>query len=185
MSSGRFVLHTWELARLPTPRALPADYEVRSGRAGELSDMLGIIAAALSSDPERTWDVGAVVGRLDRRIRATLGSSDCDYLLATTRGEPVAVSGVSRDAVDGEHFLTGVCVHPRHQRRGVGTGLLSRSLLRLQQMGLEAARVYAEEGSIADRHLYPHFDSVREGPVRCPSVEVELPRLMRGWLRFG
>lgn len=180
-----FSLHTWQLSTLEAPRSLPSSYEIRSGRRDELGDLVGVIAAALSSDHAWAPELGAVIGRLDRRLRETLGTRDCDYLVATSRGEPVAVSGLANRHASGQNLLTGVCVHPRHQKRGLGTGLLSHSLNRLRAMGANAAWVYTVEGSIADRYLYPHFDSVRIGGVRCRTSVEDAPRLMRGWLRFG
>jgi ribosomal protein S18 acetylase RimI-like enzyme len=150
---------------------------------------LGVLAAAYGSEPKWEARLGEILGRLHERVRSTLGRTDYDYLLATTGGQQiVAVSGLARTHETGQNFLTGVCSHPKHQRLGLGTHLLSHSLHRLHTMGVPSARVYTEEGSAADRFLYPRFNSTRLAGVDYPGGRKSGPplsRLMRGWVRFS
>jgi len=53
----------------------------------------------------------------------------------------------------------------------LGKYLLGLSLGRLRAMGLRQARVYTENGSLADRKVYPLFGSVREEDVEYPGVQ--------------
>ena len=107
---------------------------------------------------------------MTKRIQATIGGPNSRYLVAESNGGMVAVSGIAKDHWIGQHFLTGICVLPAHQRRGLGKYLLGFSLLRLREMGLEMVRVYTEAGSLADRKLYPLFGSSREEGVEYPGL---------------
>ena len=109
--------------------------------------------------------------RMIERIKTTLGSENADYVVARSGGEIVAASGVAREHWTDQNLLTGVCVLPEHQRKGLGRHLLGLSLLRLKRMGLRTARVYTESGSLADRKIYPLFGSRREEGVRYPGLE--------------
>lgn len=109
--------------------------------------------------------------RMTDRIKTTFGRGDADYLVARRSGEIVAASGVAKEHWSDQNLLTGVCVLPEHQRKGLGRHLLGLSLLRLRQMGLRKAWVYTESGSLADRNIYPLFGSRREEGVRYPGAE--------------
>lgn len=188
MTTDRWVRHSWDLTNLAEPAPLPEGFVLRTGGRGELADILGVLASAFGSDPDWEEELGELLGRLNRRLRSTIGASDCQYLLATTdASQSVAVSGLAKNHWTGQNLLTGVCTHPRYQRRGLGTSMLSHSLHHLRAMGLPKARVYTREGSVADRYLYPHFDSVRIAGVVCPAADEALgqSRLMRGWVRFS
>jgi N-acetylglutamate synthase-like GNAT family acetyltransferase len=112
----------------------------------------------------------AVEDRMTRRIQDTLGAPDSHYLAAEFNGAIVAVSGIARTHWTDQNLLTGICVTPEHQRKGLGTYLLAASLLRLRDMGLGAGRVYTEAGSLADRKIYPLFGSTREEGVNYPGA---------------
>jgi N-acetylglutamate synthase-like GNAT family acetyltransferase len=111
-----------------------------------------------------------ISARMTERIETTLGSENADYLVARREGEIVAASGVAAEHWTEQNLLTGICVLPEHQRKGLGRHLLGLSLLRLKQMGLRHAQVYTEAGSLADGKIYPLFGSRREEGVRYPGV---------------
>lgn len=100
---------------------------------------------------------------------------DADYLVARRGKKFVAVSGIAKEHWTDQNLLTGICVLPEHQRKGLGRYLLGLSLLRLKQMGLRKAQVYTESGSLADKKIYSLYGSQREEDVRYPGAE-------QGWL---
>ena len=114
---------------------------------------------------------------MTERIQTTIGKPGSQYLVAEAKGHIVAVSGIAKEHWVGQNLLTGICVVPEHQQRGLGKYLLARSLLRLHEMGLETARVYTEAGSLADRKIYPRFGSTREVGVDYPALH---PRACEG-----
>ena len=82
----------------------------------------------------------------------------------------MAVSGIAKEHWTDQNLLTGICVLPEHQRKGLGRYLLGLSLLRLKEMGVQKAQVYTESGSLADKKIYPIFGSHREEGVRYPGA---------------
>ena len=82
----------------------------------------------------------------------------------------MAVSGIAKEHWTDQNLLTGICVLPEHQRKGLGRYLLGLSLLRLKEMRLQKAQVYTESGSLADRKIYPIFGSHREEGVPYPGA---------------
>jgi len=107
---------------------------------------------------------------MTKRINETLGATGCHYVVAEFNGQIVGVSGVSRSHWTDQNLLTGICVAPEHQRRGLGAYLLAASLRCLRDMGLVAAKVYTEAGSLADQKIYPRFGSQREEGVQYPGL---------------
>lgn len=186
MTTKQWVRHTWDLTTEVARRPAPEGYELAKGGCNDFADMFGVIASAFRSDPAWDADLGEIIERLNRRMCSTLGRDGIDYLLATSGEQLVAVSGLAKSHPGGRNFLTGVCIHPRYQRRGLGTFMLGESLARLRAMGAASARVYTKEGTVADRYLYPHFHSKRDRDVTYAGAS-ELPhpaRWMSGWIRF-
>jgi ribosomal protein S18 acetylase RimI-like enzyme len=112
----------------------------------------------------------AIERRMRERVRETIGDPTCEYLMLRHEREVAAVSGVAREHWTGQNLLTGICVRPAFQRRGLGTFLLGCSLHQLARMGLESARVYTEAGSLADRKIYPLYGGLREAGVAYPGL---------------
>lgn len=110
---------------------------------------------------------------MSKRVETTLGQNDAAYLVIGWKNRIVAVSGIASEHWTDQNLLTGICVVPEHQRRGIGRYLLSLSLLHLKQMGLVKAQVYTELDSLADQKIYPLFGSQRELGVHYPGIEVK------------
>jgi ribosomal protein S18 acetylase RimI-like enzyme len=163
--------HTWNLGGTELRLIAPEGYDFDSATPGEEQRIIHVVLSAYASDP--MWEplMDGIRERMTDRIKMTFARGDADYLLARRGGEIVAASGVAQEHWSGQNLLTGVCVLPEHQRKGLGRHLLGLSLLRLRQMGLREARVYTESGSLADRNIYPLFGSRREEGVRYPGVE--------------
>ena len=163
--------HTWDLGGAEIRLTAPEGYDFGSAAPGEEQRIIQVVLSAYASDP--AWEplMDGIRERMTDRIKTTFGREDSDYLVARRDGEVVAASGVAQEHWSGQNLLTGVCVVPEHQRKGLGRHLLGLSLLRLRRMGLRKARVYTESGSLADRKIYPLFGSRREAGVHYPGVE--------------
>jgi GNAT superfamily N-acetyltransferase len=148
----------------------PAGYRFRAARADELDDVIRVVLSAYASDPVWAPLLRGITDRMTKRIRATLGAADSPYVVAELDSGIVGVSGTARAHWTDQNLLTGICVAPEHQRKGLGRYLLATSLLGLRELGLATARVYTEAGSLADRKIYPLFDSTREAGVDYPGL---------------
>ena len=176
-----WVLYTWELSGLDTSVPTPVGYRFRAALGVETDAVVRVVMAAYASDPAWRGLLEGIRIRMTERIQSTIGTPNSRYLVAECKGNIVAVSGVSKNHWFGQNFLTGICVAPEHQQRGLGKYLLALSLLGLREMGLETAKVYTEAGSLADSKIYPLFGSSREEGVeypgwRTPAHEGERPQ---------
>jgi GNAT superfamily N-acetyltransferase len=165
-----WVRFTWQLTDLDVDVRAPAGYRFRAARADELDDVIRVVLSAYASDPVWRPLLAGITDRMTKRIRATLGKAGSHYIAAEFNGDIVAVSGTARTHWTDQNLLTGICVAPEHQRKGLGRSLLAASLLRLRDFGLVTAKVYTEAGSLADRKIYPCFDSTREEGVDYPGL---------------
>jgi N-acetylglutamate synthase-like GNAT family acetyltransferase len=165
-----WVRFTWRLPDLHVDVLAPPGYRFRAARADELDDVIRVVLSAYASD--RVWRalLAGIKDRMTKRIRATLAAPDSHYVAAEFNGSIVAVSGIARAHWTDQHLLTGICVAPAHQRKGLGRYLLAASLLWLRELGLVTAKVYTEAGSLADRKIYPLFGSTREEGVDYPGL---------------
>lgn len=167
-----WVRYDWRLADLPgEPPTIAADLTIRDGRPGEAPALADLVVAAYGSDP--TWEemMEGIEIRMRDRVMATFGRPGSAYAVAVDLdGAPVGCSGVAVEHETGQNLLTGICVLPSHQRRGLGRRLLWESLRRLGGLGVERPRVYTEEGALADVHIYPAFGSERLAGVVYPPV---------------
>lgn len=165
-----WVRYTWDLQELSPDFAIPLGYSFRSVARSEANVAIDVVLSAYKSDPVWWPLMTGIEQRLTERILTTLGMPDTDYLAIEYEDNLVAISGVAKSHWTGQNLLTGICVLPTHQRRGLGKRLLGLSLRRLRAMGLRRAIVYTENGSLADRKLYTLFGSVREQGVKYPGV---------------
>jgi ribosomal protein S18 acetylase RimI-like enzyme len=161
---------TWSMRDLKVSVPMPKPYRCRSARNGEDQDVLGVVLTAYASDPVWRDLFDGIRDRMTKRVNETFGKTGYDYIVAELDQSIVAVSGVARSHWTDQNLLTGICVVPEHQRKGLGRYLLAASLLSLRDMGLATAQVYTESGSLADRKLYPLFGSRREEGVDYPGL---------------
>lgn len=166
-----WVRYSWDLKNFEVKLPPPAEYNFRSASNDEFFLVTQCVLAAYVSDPAWQPIMTSIERRMTERIRTTLGEPDSDYLVAEIEGSIAAVSGIAKSHWTDQNLLTGICVLPDHQRKGLGKYLLCLSLLRLREMGLSQARVYTEAGSLADRKIYPLFASTREEGVHYPSMQ--------------
>lgn len=157
-----WVKFIWNLTTINVHLAPPLGYQFSSALPDQASEILQVVLAAYASDPVWLPIIDGVKRRMTERIQTTLGSNGSDYVIAKYGEDIVGVSGVAKNHWTDQNLLTGICIVPTHQRRGIGTYLLGLSLLRLREMGVDLAKVYTEAGSLADRKVYPRFGSQRE-----------------------
>lgn len=168
-----WVRYTWDLQELRADFAIPFGYGLRSVALSEAHVAIDLVLSAYKSDPVWWLLMTGIEQRLTERILTTLGMPDTDYTAIEYNDNLVAISGVTKSHWTGQNLLTGICVLPEHQRRGLGKCLLGLSLHRLRAMDLRRAIVYTENGSLADRKVYTLFGSVREHGVEYPGIQPE------------
>jgi len=165
-----WVRHTWNLRDFEMRLTAPEGYICNPASLHEKQRIIDVVLSAYGSDPIWQTMMTDIQRRITERINTTLGGAHYIYIVARSGGEIIGVSGVAREHRTDQNLLTGVCVLPAHQRKGLGRYLLGLSLTRLKQMGLHEAQVYTESGSLADRKIYPLFGSRREEGVQYPGA---------------
>lgn len=130
---------------------------------------------AFAAEPAWHRELENIRRRMTARVTSTIGVSGTAYFIVRHNHEVVGVSGVATSHWTDQHLLTGICVLPSAQRRGLGSLLLWASLSWLKHSGLTTAQVYTENGSVADRRLYPRFGAVREPDVHYPGIALTNP----------
>src|SRR5437660_188364 len=137
--------------------------------------ILRVVLRAYSSDPAWHSHLPAIATRMHHRICQTLGRPGTVYAILEKGNHVAAVSGVAVAHWTDQNFLTGICVLPEHQRRGLGRFLLGRSLQWLQGQGVLEPQVYTEFESLADRAIYPLYGSTRVVDVPYPGSQLPPP----------
>ena len=167
-----WVRYDWTAADLPVePPPIAADVSIREGEPGEGRALAELVVAAYASDPTWAEMMEGIEIRMRDRVLDTFGAPGSAYAVAVdAEGAPVGCSGVAVEHETGQNLLTGICVLPSHQRRGLGRRLLWESLRRLRELGVDRPRVYTEQGALADVHVYPSFGSERTPGVAYPPV---------------
>jgi GNAT superfamily N-acetyltransferase len=167
---GTWVRFTWDLGQTALPTVPPEGTTVVLAKPDEAARVLEIVTEAYASD--RVWKtrLPAIRDRMRARIAETINEMSCEYLLLRRGNDFAAASGIAREHWTGQNLLTGICVRPLFQQQRLGTFLLGYSLFRLRLLGLSVATVYTEEGSLADRKIYPLFGGQRETNVVYPGA---------------
>jgi|SRR5438552_6646178 len=173
--STRWVRHRWNLRGVDFTLSVPPGYQERSATTADGVRVLDVILRAYGSDPIWRPHLPAIATRMHHRICQTLGHPGAVYLMIESGNEVAALSGVAVSHWTDQNFLTGVCVHPNHQRRGLGKFLLGRSLQWLQMQGILEPQVYTEFESLADRKIYPLYGSTRVVGVPYPGTQPPPP----------
>jgi ribosomal protein S18 acetylase RimI-like enzyme len=167
---SRWVRHQWDLTHLQVAVSRPVGYSFRLATPAEAARLTEVVLAAYAAEPAWALQLSAIAERMTERIQETIGQPDAAYLVVEQDGVVVGVSGVAEAHWTDQQLLTGICVLPAHQRRGLGTYLLGESLRWLRGRGLARAQVYTERDSVADRGLYPRLGSRREVGVDYPGA---------------
>jgi ribosomal protein S18 acetylase RimI-like enzyme len=165
-----WVRYRWDLTQLPVSLSPPATYNFRLATPAEAARLTEVVLAAYAAEPAWAPQLSTIAERMTQRIRETIGQANAAYLVVEQNDVVVGVSGVAETHWTDQQLLTGICVLPAHQRRGLGTFLLGESLRWLRERGLAQAQVYTEKDSMADRRLYSRFGSRREVGVEYPGA---------------
>jgi ribosomal protein S18 acetylase RimI-like enzyme len=133
-------------------------------RPAGLADVTGVIEVA-----RHTWNVtyGRSVATHNRRqfldrayttqnLRAAI-SHDRDWFFVALCGESVVGFAQYVRRFDAQAELVRIYVHPDHQRRGIGRGLLARGLAAIAAAGIELCYVSAEANNAPARAFYERF----------------------------
>ena len=107
--------------------------------------------------PRRTESIQRRVGK---RIAQRLNDPTACFVLAVNQGRVIGLNGAALASPTGQNMITGVCVDPAHQGRGLGAALLARSLEWLRDQGLAQATVTTDAAAAAAR-VYARFDAIR------------------------
>jgi ribosomal-protein-alanine N-acetyltransferase len=143
-----------------TGHADRAGYQLRPAGRDDVDAMLGVVSAAYASDPVWREFIADIERRVGARIRESLGDPRAHFVVAEDGPRVVGLNGVALDHPSGQNLITGICVMPEHQGRGLGTALLSASLAWLRNQGLGTATVTTDARSIAAR-VYQRFGATR------------------------
>lgn len=167
----QWVRFRWDLRTAELDVHPPEKFQELSGNLANLVSIVDLVIRAYASEEVWHSQLSAIASRMHQRIRQTLGQSECEYVLVKCGDALAAVSGIATSHWTDQNLLTGICVRPEFQRQGLGKYLLGRSLQRLQSRGLSTAQVYTERGSLADRKIYPLYNSSREENVVYPGAQ--------------
>ncbi|MFO0997491.1 MAG: GNAT family N-acetyltransferase [Alphaproteobacteria bacterium] len=167
-----WIRFSWRLPGGVFAADVPQGYRAREGRPDDCDSIIRAALAAYATDPAWATILGGIERSLTKRIRATLDAAGVHYAVVEHAGEIVAVSAASIERHDGHNLITGLCVDPRHQRRGLSRVVLARCLAWLRDQGLETAQVYTDPASIAGRYAYRAFDPIvtEEPDYRAPEA---------------
>lgn len=164
-------------ASLPT--IPPANTTIGRADPESAAVILEVVTAAYASDPVWEEMLPAITARMRSRIAETISDASCEYITLSKDGALLGVSGIADAHWTGQNLLTGICIRPEFQRQRFGTFLLGYSLHRLRARGLKEAVVYTENGSLADRKIYPLFGGVRQSNVEYPGAGQRPPNAPR------
>lgn len=159
-----WVRFDWTLAGRCFEYSLADGYRLRAAQADDLAPMQNVVAAAYASDTIWAGKTDAIEQGVVARIRARISDSTAHFVVATHGGDIVGLNGVSLTSSTQMNLLTGICVDPAHQGRGLGVALLGQALTWLRDQGLESATVTTDAGAVAAR-IYDRY-----GATRTPNV---------------
>lgn len=167
---GSWVRFRWDLVKASFPTIPPANATIARANPESAAVILEVVISAYASDPVWNDMLPAIKARMSSRIAETIADESCEYLMLSKDGELAGVSGIADAHWSGQNLLTGICIRPEFQRQRFGTFLLGYSLHRLRERGIREAVVYTENGSLADRKIYPLFGGVRQSNVEYPGA---------------
>ncbi|PWU23385.1 MAG: hypothetical protein C5B48_08690 [Candidatus Rokuibacteriota bacterium] len=164
-----WVRFEWSLAGREFPARDMAGYRLRAAVPGDVDAMLEVVCAAYASDPAWRGLVADIKRRVGTRIRESLRDPGAHFVVAEHGPRVVGLDGVALDHSTGQNFITGICVVPEHQGRGLGGALLAASLAWLRDQGLAIATVTTNAKSVAAR-VYQRFGATRIEDVEYPDA---------------
>ncbi len=154
----------WTLEQADLGSRVPDGYAIRGAVSADIDQMMEVIVVAYRSDP--VWsgleaDIERRVGGRIRRLLGPTGGIDGAHFIVAVHAEKiVGLNGVAVDHESKQNMITGICVDPEHQGRGLGTALLGCSLAWLRDQGVKRATVTTDVRSAAAA-VYGRFGAIR------------------------
>jgi GNAT superfamily N-acetyltransferase len=161
----RWTRFDWMLDQADLRSPIPDGYTIRSAVSADIGQMMEVIVAAYRSDP--VWsgleaDIERRVGGRIRRLLGPTGGIDGAHFIVAVRAKNiVGLNGVAVRHESEQNMITGICVHPKHQGRGLGTALLGCSLAWLRDQGVKRVTVTTDIRSAAAA-VYGRFGAIRK-----------------------
>lgn len=155
----KWVRSDWPLHGRAFDVSVAGGYRLRPATGADLDAMRAVVAAAYASDPQ--WD--GMTGEIERRVMARVTDRIADpmahFLLAVSGRKVVGLNGVALASETNMNLITGICVSPAHQGRGLATALLGGTLTWLRDNGLSEATVTTAADAVAAK-IYARFGAL-------------------------
>ncbi len=181
MSTGDpvWVRFAWVLPGRQFEAPPPDGYRLRAAGPADGPGMIRAIVAAYASDPAWADMLADIERRQRERVGRLLGSGSAHFIVAEYGEHIVGASGVAISHPMRQNLITGICVDPAHQGRGLGSALLARSLAWLRDAGLPEAVVITDKAANAAA-LYARFGALRTEGVAYPDPPEARPASASG-----
>ncbi len=164
LQTTRWDRFEWPLSGQKFDVSVPEGYSLRTGRFEDLDAMHGLVDIAYASDPSWDGQMADIKKRVGHRMRERISDPDANFVLATLGDRIFGLNGVAVHSPTNMHLITGICVDPAHQGRGLGGVLLGASLSWLRDQGLSTATVTTDATAVAAK-VYARFGAIREANV--------------------
>ncbi len=150
----------WDLRSLRFKDLKPArDISVKFARSKEVPVVAGVWQRGISQEKGSPWKHHLekwTMSRVQRWFRHYPKRYNARILVAKKQGRIIGVSGpIFRVRSGVGRIYAGIVVVREERGRGVGTALLSRTLLLLKKQGLRFAVIETLSGITASKYLYP------------------------------
>ncbi len=155
-----WVRFDWSLPGNDFAVSIPQGYCIRPGYVEDLDAMQTLVGTAYASDPSWEGQTADIQRRVSERMRQRISDPTAYFALATFDGQVVGLNGVALKSATNMNLITGICVDPAHQGRGLGGVLLGATLSWLRDQGLPNATVTTDGRAVAAR-IYARFGAVR------------------------
>ncbi|NKB57314.1 MAG: GNAT family N-acetyltransferase [Alphaproteobacteria bacterium] len=171
MTAGltKWVRFDWPLKGRDFEISVADEYRLRAARPDDLEAMQRVVATSYASDAVWAGKTDAIEQGIGARIRERISDPAAHFVLAECGGQVIGLNGVAISSPTKMNFLTGICVDPEHQGRGLGTALLGQALAWLRDQGLASATVTTDADAVAAR-VYDRFGGERTGNVEYPGA---------------
>lgn len=164
----KWVRFDWPLSGRDFEVSVADGYRLRAALSDDLSAIRRVVVTSYASDAVWAGKTDAIEQGVGGRIRERISDPGAHFVVAEQDGRLVGLNGVALTSPTKMNFLTGICVDPAHQGRGLGAALLGQSLVWLRDQGLESATVTTDAGAVAAR-IYERFDASRTVGVDYPA----------------
>ena len=163
----RWVRFDWPLAGKAFEVSVAPGYALRAGGMADIQNIRDVVVSAYGSDPIWAGKTAEIETGIMERVEARITDPSARFVVAEYEDRIVGMNGVALASDTKMNFLTGICVAPDHQGRGLGAALLGHSLSWLRDQGLALATVTTDKAAVA-AHVYRRFDARRVDNTEYP-----------------